>query len=409
VLLFIDLVGSTSLAEIDGASCALPSASLPGFFYDIDEAILAHGGEVHAYVGGRGHRDPGGSPPRGRSDVGLDLLFFAIQDSIAEKAETYRREFGLVPNFRRRERHAGTGGDQRVRRLAAGRSPISVTTMNVAARPARVLQRGSAVHCSFPPICLRLVRPEGDLVVESAGTNASCAGRAAAVEVFAVRAPQRARVADMPRPPGRAGREIYMWPPEFPSRADLASSFGRKQFPPAAIRRCNGRRRCSRSPSDKSCPSTAQTIALRRDPPGAQNHLSSPEKPRRAVGTHATIAVAENPPPTGFFPATEFASVAVIEHLRRASCRRGSGPAASRNGGAGNGWARRVHRIWACQGFSPCKLWGTPLETIGRAAANEIAPRCLAGRSPADDPVWSGLLSSFPTHYSDNNVRSKSR
>jgi len=49
VLLFLDLVGSTSLAESMGE--LRMHQLLTRFFYDIDGAILAHGGEVHAYVG----------------------------------------------------------------------------------------------------------------------------------------------------------------------------------------------------------------------------------------------------------------------------------------------------------------------------------------------------------------------
>jgi len=116
VLLFLDLVGSTSLAESMGE--LRMHDLLTRFFFDIDKAILAHGGEVHAYVGDEvivTWRLAGKMSERRYLDC-----FFAIQDRIAEKADLYRREFGLVPNFR-----AGcmrSGGDQRVRGLApAGR------------------------------------------------------------------------------------------------------------------------------------------------------------------------------------------------------------------------------------------------------------------------------------------------
>src|SRR5216683_2029550 len=71
---------------------------LTRFFFDIDEAILAHGGEVHAYVG-----DEVIATWRLAANMSerryLDC-FFAIQDRIAEKADLYRGEFGLVPTFR---------------------------------------------------------------------------------------------------------------------------------------------------------------------------------------------------------------------------------------------------------------------------------------------------------------------
>jgi adenylate cyclase len=49
VLLFLDLIGSTTLAEQMGELKV--QDLLTRFFFDIDAAIVAHGGEVHAYVG----------------------------------------------------------------------------------------------------------------------------------------------------------------------------------------------------------------------------------------------------------------------------------------------------------------------------------------------------------------------
>ena len=55
VLMFLDLAGSTSLAKWMGG---LARANLlTRFFFDIDAAIVAHGGEVHAYVGDEVDRD----------------------------------------------------------------------------------------------------------------------------------------------------------------------------------------------------------------------------------------------------------------------------------------------------------------------------------------------------------------
>jgi hypothetical protein len=49
VMMFLDLTGSTSLAEALGE--VRMQDLLTRFFFDIDEPIVAHGGEVHAYVG----------------------------------------------------------------------------------------------------------------------------------------------------------------------------------------------------------------------------------------------------------------------------------------------------------------------------------------------------------------------
>ena len=96
VLLFLDLVGSTTLAEQMGELRV--QDLLTRFFYDIDRAITDHGGEVHAYVGDEvivTWRVTPGKPQRRYLDC-----FFAIQDRVAETADQYRREFGLVPDFR---------------------------------------------------------------------------------------------------------------------------------------------------------------------------------------------------------------------------------------------------------------------------------------------------------------------
>jgi class 3 adenylate cyclase len=187
VLLFLDLVGSTTLAESMGE--LRMHQLLTRFFYDIDGAILGHGGEVHAYVGDE-VIVTWRLAAKGSERRCLDC-FFAIQDSIAEKADSYRREFGLVPNFRAGA-HAGPVvisecGDSRRQVAYFG------DTMNVAARlQEHCKEAGRALLVSGD--LLRLVRPGSDLVVDALGPT-PLRGRAAAVEVFAVER-RRTRVAD---------------------------------------------------------------------------------------------------------------------------------------------------------------------------------------------------------------------
>ena len=108
--------------------------------------------------------------------------FFAIQDRIAEKADLYRHEFGLVPMFRA-GLHAGPVvisecGDSRRQIAYFG------DTVNVTARLQEHCKKvGRALLVSAD--LLRLVRPSSDLVVEALGPT-QLRGRAAAVEVFAV-------------------------------------------------------------------------------------------------------------------------------------------------------------------------------------------------------------------------------
>jgi class 3 adenylate cyclase len=178
VFLFLDLAGSTSLAEQMGE--LRMHQLLTRFFFDIDQAIRAYGGEVHAYVGDevivtwRLDAD--------RSQRQYLECFFAIQDTIAAKAELYRREFGLVPNFRA-GLHAGPVvisecGDSRRQIAYFG------DTMNVTARlQERCKEAGRALLISAD--LLDLVRPGGDLLVEALGPT-QLRGRAAAIELYAV-------------------------------------------------------------------------------------------------------------------------------------------------------------------------------------------------------------------------------
>jgi len=178
VLLFLDLVGSTSLAESMGE--LRMHDLVTRFFFDIDKAILAHGGEVHAYVGDEvivTWRLAAQMSERHYLDC-----FFAIQDRIAERADLYRREFGVVPNFRA-GLHTGSVvisecGDSRRQIAYFG------DTMNVTARlQEHCKEVGRALLVSAD--LLRLVHPGNDLVVEALGPT-QLRGRAAAVEVFAV-------------------------------------------------------------------------------------------------------------------------------------------------------------------------------------------------------------------------------
>ena len=178
VMLFLDLVGSTALAEKIGE--LRMQQLLTRFFFDIDEAILAYRGEVHAHVGDEvivTWRVDKKVTERQYLDC-----FFAIHDRIAEKADQYRREFGVVPNFRAGF-HAGP-----VVISECGDSHRQIAyfgdTMNVAARlQEHCKEVGSSLLVSAE--LLRLVQPGGDLVVEALGLT-QLRGRAAAVEVFAV-------------------------------------------------------------------------------------------------------------------------------------------------------------------------------------------------------------------------------
>jgi adenylate cyclase len=178
VLMFLDLAGSTSLAEAMGELRV--QGLLTRFFFDIDGPIVAHGGEVHAYVGDEvivtwplDERMSGGRC--------IDC-FFAIADSIAEKANSYRQEFGMVPSFR-----AGLhAGQVVISECGSSRRQLAYfgDTVNVTARLQEHCQevgRNLLVSANL----LRHMKLKPAFAVEPLG-EVRLRGRAAAIEVFAV-------------------------------------------------------------------------------------------------------------------------------------------------------------------------------------------------------------------------------
>ena len=179
VLLFLDLAGSTTLAENMGE--VRVQDLLKEFFFDIDQPITAHGGEVHAYVGDEvivTWRVTPTWPQRRCVDC-----FFAIEDRIAARADKYRKGFGVVPEFRA-GLHAGVVvvsecGDSRRQVAYFG------DTMNVTAR-LQALCKDAGRTLLVSGDLLRLVEPIKDLIVEPLGPT-QLRGRAAPIEVFSVR------------------------------------------------------------------------------------------------------------------------------------------------------------------------------------------------------------------------------
>ena len=178
VLMFLDLAGSTSLAEAMGELRV--QGLLTRFFFDIDDPIVAHGGEVHAYVGDEvivtwplDERMSGGRC--------IDC-FFAIADSIAERADSYRQEFGIVPSFR-----AGLhAGHVVISECGSSRRQLAYfgDTVNVTARlQEHCKEVGRNLLVSSDLLGHMKLKPA--FAVEPLG-QARLRGRAAAIEVFAV-------------------------------------------------------------------------------------------------------------------------------------------------------------------------------------------------------------------------------
>jgi adenylate cyclase len=178
VLMFLDLAGSTSLAEAMGELRV--QGLLTRFFFDIDGAIVAHGGEVHAYVGDEVIVT---WPLDDRISGGRCIeCFFAIADSIAERADSYRQEFGMVPSFR-----AGLhAGHVVISECGSSRRQLAYfgDTVNVTARlQEHCKEVGRNLLVSADLLGRMKLKPA--FAVEALG-EVRLRGRAAAIELFSV-------------------------------------------------------------------------------------------------------------------------------------------------------------------------------------------------------------------------------
>jgi len=178
VLMFLDLAGSTSLAEALGE--IRMQELLTRFFFDIDAPIVAHAGEVHAYVGDE-VIVTWPLTPEVSAQRCIDC-FFAIEDRIADIADSYQMEFGSVPRFRA-GLHAGPVvisecGDSR-RQIAYFGDTMNVTQ--------RIQEHCEAVGRSLLVSADLMSRLSFSTAahIEALG-NVTLRGRLAAVEVFAV-------------------------------------------------------------------------------------------------------------------------------------------------------------------------------------------------------------------------------
>ena len=96
VFMLVDLKGSTALAERCGDEHA--HAVIASVFFDIDQPILEHGGEVHSYVGdGLIASWP---LAEGVRDARCLKCLEAIEGTLSARAGHYRRAFGVAPEVR---------------------------------------------------------------------------------------------------------------------------------------------------------------------------------------------------------------------------------------------------------------------------------------------------------------------
>ena len=179
IVMFLDIADSTALAEQMGELRV--HDLITKFFFDIDQPIADHDGEVLAYVGDELIVTWPLSEDAERNGRSL-RCFFAAQDQMAELAPTYAREFGIAPGFR-----AGIHvGPVVVSECGNTKRQIAYfgDTMNVAARLCGHCKAiGEALVVSADLLRSAAVPP--GLVVGAQASNV-LRGRQAPVEVLAV-------------------------------------------------------------------------------------------------------------------------------------------------------------------------------------------------------------------------------
>jgi len=96
VFMFLDLVGSTALAQRIGDVGV--QQMITRFFRDIDEPIAEHQGEVHRYVGDQVVV----TWPLSKAGNTMDPIrcYFAIKQRVEDRAADYEAAFGYLPHFR---------------------------------------------------------------------------------------------------------------------------------------------------------------------------------------------------------------------------------------------------------------------------------------------------------------------
>lgn len=179
MFLFIDLVGSTGIAERLGPLRF--HGLLDMFFRGLGNSVLEHKGEIHKYVGDEVIIS---WPVEGHSQGGSPIAcYFSIMDKVASKADIYEEAFGVIPSFRAAF-HTGsvvTGEMGGIKREIVFLGDTVNTT-------ARIMQTCSDLKEDFlvSEAAMRLVQlPEG--VVSDAKGPVKLRGREQLVELHGLR------------------------------------------------------------------------------------------------------------------------------------------------------------------------------------------------------------------------------
>jgi adenylate cyclase len=163
VFMLVDIKGSTALAERLGDRQA--HAFVTSVFFDIDQPILEHGGEVYNYIG---DELIASWPLReGIDDARCLRCVLALHETLARRADDYRRRFGSAPAVRvvlhAGPVVAGECGDAKLAIVYLG------DTLNTAAR---IEETAKAIgrDCLISDALLARIDPPPTLSVEPLGS-----------------------------------------------------------------------------------------------------------------------------------------------------------------------------------------------------------------------------------------------
>jgi adenylate cyclase len=95
VFMFLDLKGSTTIAERLGATYY---QLLNDFFHDISHPVMTARAEIYQYVGDEVVLT--WEIDRGLQDANCIRVYTLIDDAVAARAEEYRRKYGVVPEYK---------------------------------------------------------------------------------------------------------------------------------------------------------------------------------------------------------------------------------------------------------------------------------------------------------------------
>lgn len=178
IFLFLDLVGSTRLAEQLGSERYYEL--LRRFIDDLSDAIIATGGEIYQYAGDEVVIT--WCEERGLKGADCVRCFFLIDDRIARGAAEYERDFGVVPAFRAGLHGgvvtAGELGDLKQQIVFVG------DILNTAARLEEYAKRAGLGLIVSSDVLERLELPEGLLAGQQ--QELALRGRTARLKVRAV-------------------------------------------------------------------------------------------------------------------------------------------------------------------------------------------------------------------------------